>query len=37
VLEHLPMRAEAMIANDISCQQVYDRSAFLAKYTDVVP
>jgi len=37
VLEHLPMIAEAMIANDISCQQVYDRSAFLAKYTDVVP
>jgi uncharacterized protein len=37
VQERLEDIHEALIKHDISLQDVYDRSAFLAKYTDVVP
>jgi uncharacterized protein len=37
VKERLEDIHEALIEHDISLQDVYDRSAFLAKYTDVVP
>jgi radical SAM protein with 4Fe4S-binding SPASM domain len=37
VQEHLEDIHDALKKHDISLQDVYDRSAFLAKYTDVVP
>jgi radical SAM protein with 4Fe4S-binding SPASM domain len=37
VQERLGEIHEALTKNSISLQDVYDRSAFLAKYTDVVP
>jgi uncharacterized protein len=37
VQERITHIQEAMEKHDISLQNVYDRSAFLAKYTDVVP
>ena len=37
VQEHIENIHDAMKTNGISLQDLYDRSAFLAKYTDVVP
>jgi uncharacterized protein len=37
VQERLEDIHEALVRHDISLQDVYDRSAFLAKYTDVIP
>jgi len=37
VMDYLPKIAVAMKKYRMSCQHLYDRSAFLAKYTDVVP
>jgi uncharacterized protein len=37
VQERLKEIHEALLKDEISLQDVYDRSAFLAKYTDVVP
>jgi len=37
VKEHLDDVITSLRKNRISLQEIYDRSAFVAKYTDVVP
>jgi len=37
VKEHPDDVTTSLCKNRISLQEIYDRSAFLAKYTDVVP
>lgn len=37
VKRHLPYIQEMLIKHNISSQQIYDSSAFIARYTDVVP